>query len=77
MASLWRTLLQAARLSYLQRGVSIFHPNCLQQFSKPQCCQAYGARSYKLLGTYLQRAQLICWSLCIPIAALWLNVSLH
>jgi len=39
------------------------------------CGQAYGARSYKLLGVYLQRAQLICWTLCIPIAALWLNVG--
>lgn len=39
------------------------------------CGQAFGARRYKLLGVYLQRAQCICWVLCLPIAALWLNVS--
>ena len=41
----------------------------------PPYVQAYGARAYRRLGVYLQRAQLICWALCLPVAALWLNVS--
>ncbi|KAI8466628.1 MAG: mate-domain-containing protein [Monoraphidium minutum] len=37
------------------------------------CGQAYGAAQYRLMGVYLQRALLICWALCLPIAAIWLN----
>jgi hypothetical protein len=33
--------------------------------------QAYGARRYAMLGVVLQRARLICWCACIPVAVLW------
>lgn len=33
--------------------------------------QAYGARQYGMLGVVLQRARLICWTACLPIAVLW------
>ena len=33
--------------------------------------QAYGARDYKALGEVLQRALLVCWVACIPVALLW------
>ncbi|GAX80512.1 hypothetical protein CEUSTIGMA_g7950.t1 [Chlamydomonas eustigma] len=35
------------------------------------CGQAYGARNYKALGEVLQRALLVCWMACIPVALLW------
>jgi hypothetical protein len=47
----------------------------IQPTPPPTHIKAYGARSYRLLGVYLQRAQLICWTLCLPVAALWLNVG--
>jgi MATE family multidrug resistance protein len=37
--------------------------------------QAYGARNYRSLGTALQRALLICWLTCLPIALLWQHVE--
>lgn len=33
--------------------------------------QAYGARNYRALGEVLQRALLVCWAACIPVALLW------
>jgi hypothetical protein len=33
--------------------------------------QAYGARRYSMLGVVLQRARLICWCACLPVAVLW------
>ena len=33
--------------------------------------QAYGARDYKALGEVLQRALLVCWVACVPVALLW------
>jgi MATE family multidrug resistance protein len=39
------------------------------------CGQAYGARAYPLLGVYLVRARLICWTLCVPVALLWLQAE--
>lgn len=35
------------------------------------CGQAFGARNYAVLGEVLQRARLICWTVCLPIALLW------
>lgn len=37
----------------------------------PGCPQAYGAKQYKVLGEVLQRALLVCWAACIPVALLW------
>ncbi|GBF98590.1 hypothetical protein Rsub_11315 [Raphidocelis subcapitata] len=39
------------------------------------CGQAYGARAYTLLGVYLQRAQVICFALCVPLVALWWRIE--
>ena len=39
------------------------------------CGQAYGARSYKELGFVLQRALLICWTACVPVAFLWASIQ--
>ena len=33
--------------------------------------QAYGARDYKALGDVPQRALLVCWTACVPVALLW------
>eukprot|EP00878_Enallax_costatus_P008104 GHUV01008475.1.p1 GENE.GHUV01008475.1~~GHUV01008475.1.p1 ORF type:complete len:241 (+),score=38.86 GHUV01008475.1:355-1077(+) len=35
------------------------------------CGQAFGAKHYKMLGEVQQRARVICWTCCIPIAVLW------
>lgn len=35
------------------------------------CGQAFGARNYAVLGEVLQRARLICWTICFPIMVLW------
>ncbi|KAG2444666.1 hypothetical protein HXX76_001410 [Chlamydomonas incerta] len=35
------------------------------------CGQAYGAKNYPMLGLILQRALLICWAACVPIALFW------
>ncbi|KXZ45349.1 hypothetical protein GPECTOR_56g446 [Gonium pectorale] len=35
------------------------------------CGQAYGAGNYGMLGLVLQRALLICWVACLPVAAFW------
>jgi MATE family multidrug resistance protein len=35
------------------------------------CGQAYGAKDYKTLGDVLQRALLVCWVACVPVALLW------
>ncbi|KAF8062039.1 DTX2 [Scenedesmus sp. PABB004] len=37
------------------------------------CGQAFGAGAYEEVGVVLQRALLVCWAVCIPVAALWLN----
>lgn len=36
-----------------------------------QCGQAYGAGAYKRVGVILQRALLVCWSVCIIVALFW------
>ncbi|GLC40447.1 hypothetical protein PLESTB_001346900 [Pleodorina starrii] len=46
------------------------------------CGQAYGAGNYSMLGLVLQRALLICWAACVPIALFWtqahrLMLALH
>lgn len=33
--------------------------------------QAFGARNYAVLGEVQQRARVICWTICLPIALLW------
>lgn len=35
--------------------------------------QAYGAGNYKLVGLILQRAVLVCFLVCIPVAMLWMR----
>ncbi|KAG2449055.1 hypothetical protein HYH02_005804 [Chlamydomonas schloesseri] len=35
------------------------------------CGQAFGAKNYPMLGLILQRALLICWAACLPIALFW------
>uniref|UniRef100_A0A383V4G4 Protein DETOXIFICATION n=1 Tax=Tetradesmus obliquus TaxID=3088 RepID=A0A383V4G4_TETOB len=37
------------------------------------CGQAYGAGAYTRLSVIFQRALLVCWTVCIPVALLWLN----
>jgi Na+-driven multidrug efflux pump len=37
------------------------------------CGQAYGAGAYTRVGVILQRALLVCWTVCIPVGFLWLN----
>jgi len=37
----------------------------------PPLLQAFGARNYAVLGEVQQRARLICWTICLPIALLW------
>ena len=39
------------------------------------CSQAYGARNYRLVGIYFQRAIILCFLVCFPIWALWLNAE--
>jgi MATE family multidrug resistance protein len=39
------------------------------------CIQAFGARNYSMLGTVYQRAQVICWAMCIPIALLYHHMT--
>ncbi|WIA28922.1 hypothetical protein OEZ86_011446 [Tetradesmus obliquus] len=39
------------------------------------CGQAYGGRSYKALGLWLQRALLITWLMCLPISLLWTHAE--
>mmetsp|Transcript_27021 Transcript_27021/g.73044 ORF Transcript_27021/g.73044 Transcript_27021/m.73044 type:complete len:618 (-) Transcript_27021:837-2690(-) len=34
---------------------------------------AYGAKEYHKLGSILQRAVVVCWAACVPLAAAWLN----
>lgn len=36
-----------------------------------RCLQAFGAKAYKEVGNWWQRAILILWVSCIPITALW------
>ncbi|KAI3414684.1 uncharacterized protein J3R85_015981 [Psidium guajava] len=42
---------------------------------EPICCQAFGARRYKLLGLTMQRTILLLLLTSIPIALLWLNMK--
>jgi len=39
------------------------------------CSQAFGAKQYKLVGLYCQRAALILTLLCFPIALVWLQAE--
>eukprot|EP00879_Flechtneria_rotunda_P027356 GHRR01029303.1.p1 GENE.GHRR01029303.1~~GHRR01029303.1.p1 ORF type:complete len:272 (+),score=31.02 GHRR01029303.1:657-1472(+) len=39
------------------------------------CGQAFGAHRYTLLGEVLQRARVICWCCCLPIALLWSRIE--
>jgi MATE family multidrug resistance protein len=41
----------------------------------PRVLQAYGGRSYKALGLWLQRALLITWLMCLPISLLWTHAE--
>lgn len=38
------------------------------------CGQAYGAKQYRQLGTYLQRGWIVLNVSCIPIAFIWMNI---
>ncbi len=35
--------------------------------------QAYGAGEYSKLGLLLQRAVIVCWATCVPVALAWAN----
>lgn len=35
------------------------------------CGQAYGAGAYLRVGVVLQRALLVCWTVCLPVVLLW------
>ena len=37
------------------------------------CGQAFGARQYRLLGVYSQRAMVVLALACVPIVVLWAN----
>jgi MATE family multidrug resistance protein len=37
----------------------------------PLCAQAYGARQYRLVGLYAQRAVCILTLACIPVMIIW------
>ena len=39
------------------------------------CLQAFGAKAFKEVGNWWQRAVLILWVACIPITALWTYAS--
>ena len=39
------------------------------------CSQAFGAKDYKLVGTYFNRALVIAYITCIPILAIWISVK--
>lgn len=41
----------------------------------PAHVQAYGAGAYLRLGVILQRALLVCWTLCVPVVLLWSQVG--
>ncbi len=41
----------------------------------PLCSQAYGAKQYRLVGLYCQRAMVILSLLAIPIALIWLQTG--
>ena len=54
---------------YIVTGMSLVMG--LSSAMEPLCGQAYGAKDYKTLGDVLQRALLVCWVACIPVALLW------
>ena len=37
--------------------------------------QAYGAGAYIRVGVVLQRALLVCWTVCLPVVLLWSQVG--
>ncbi|CAM6127106.1 unnamed protein product [Calypogeia fissa] len=39
------------------------------------CGQAYGAKQYHLLGTYMQRGIIVLQATSVPIAVVWFNIS--
>ncbi len=43
----------------------------------PLCSQAYGAKQYRLVGLYCQRAMVILSLLAIPIALIWLQTGMR
>lgn len=62
----WRTCLRACMLGNAPvRVMPCFAARCV-------CLQAYGAGAYKRVGVVLQRALLVCWSVCLPICLMWL-----
>jgi MATE family multidrug resistance protein len=38
------------------------------------CGAAYGAGAYLRVGVILQRALLVCWTVCLPVVLLWSQV---
>lgn len=47
--------------------------HCTHHLAAACRAQAYGAKNYKMLGIYLQRAVLICCTIFFPIAIAWLQ----
>lgn len=41
----------------------------------PGYLQAYGAGAYLRVGVVLQRALLVCWTVCLPVVLLWSQVG--
>lgn len=39
------------------------------------CGQSYGAKQYHMLGIHMQRAMLVLFLVCIPLAVIWANTS--
>jgi multidrug resistance protein, MATE family len=37
------------------------------------CGQAYGGGAYARVGIVLQRALLVCWTVCLPVVVLWVH----
>ena len=54
---------------YIITGLSLV--TGLESAMETLCGQAYGAGDFSAVGELLQRALLICWTACLPVAALW------
>ena len=58
-----------ANSAYIITGLSLV--TGLESAMETLCGQAFGARDFRAMGEMLQRALLICWTACIPVALLW------
>ena len=58
-----------ANSAYIITGLSLV--TGLESAMETLCGQAYGARDFRAMGELLQRALLIYWTACVPVALLW------